>query len=729
MVALRLLVTLLLTLLLSAAIASAGSGDRAPAAAVDEPAPVASLEPARTAELWERLVSRRALGARQQQADCRPLRAVFYAATDWLRLATKLAAASSPCAEYYVSIPAIVGNRTQPRRNAAARIRALGPTFHALAEIHFTAWSRWVQDTGSSWHAAGVTARQRMAEAGYDVSLGDTWQLNELSTAVRRGEGNARANIREFLRGLYEGDGTRPTRGNVLVVGFGQRTGDLTVYQNTLQSWLADSAFWADMATYVSDWSQEVYGDVRGHAVPGAARETRREYLNDYLQHKLVLAGVGPAEIEPARAFLREAYSPLANAAWERDTGYGWTMVPVELMSAYVSAQVEAMRFLSASTGQTRDHWGFAWAPRNATGMSAADFAERTGRLLDRLAGAIRDSAVSDPESPGSGACGPPGQDLCAGDVAEARHSDAWRAFRTWTQPVLRFATEEQTVVAGTPSAPFGLSLVTSTGAPLAVPRSIAVTIRSTSPSGTFSTSPSGPWTSTLELVASSTATSFFHYLDTRAGRHAVTASGSGATTGTQGLTVVSGPVATVSVAPADAQLRARGIRRFAATPRDAYGNVGTAALAWSVAPTALGTFEAPRGGTIAFRAGRLLGAGTITVTVATAAGSISGTAAVTVIPARLRIASILFRPGARGVRVVLSVVDGARRPVSAATLAIVVRRDGRRVISARARTGSAGRALVRAPGRGCFTVTVRRATAAGFLWDRRVPRNRFCRR
>jgi hypothetical protein len=27
----------------------------------------------------------------------------------------------------------------------------------------------------------------------------------------------------------------------------------------------------------------------------------------------------------------------------------------------------------------------------------------------------------------------------------------------------------------------------------------------------------------------------------------------------------------------------------------------------------------------------------------------------------------------------------------------------------------------------GCFTTTVRRASAAGFAWDRRTPRNRFC--
>ena len=357
-------------LLAALVLAVAGATNGATAAST-EPAPVPSLEPAKTEALWRSLASGRVRESRAQQAECRPLRAVFYAASDWIRLATKLAATASPCADHHVSVPPLVADKTTFRRDQAPRIRALGPNFHAMAEIHFATWTRWVASTGSSWYTAGVTARQRMAEAGYDVARGDSWMLNELTSAVRRGDGNARANVRELLRGLYEGgDGARPTRGAVLVIGFGQRTSDLSVYQNTMQGWLADSAFWTDMATYVSDWSQEVYGDLRAHAVPGSPSSDRREFLNDYLQHKLVLANAGPSEIEPARAFLRETFSPLANGAWPRETAWGWTMVPAEQMAAYLAAQVNALRYFSATSAQPQDHWGFAWAPRNTTGLS-----------------------------------------------------------------------------------------------------------------------------------------------------------------------------------------------------------------------------------------------------------------------------------------------------------------------------------------------------------------------
>src|SRR5437899_2664833 len=74
----------------------------APAQAATTPKPVPSLQPAATAKLWNKLVHRPHVFTLQATTDCRPLRAVFYTPTDWLRLATKLAASGSPCAQYYV---------------------------------------------------------------------------------------------------------------------------------------------------------------------------------------------------------------------------------------------------------------------------------------------------------------------------------------------------------------------------------------------------------------------------------------------------------------------------------------------------------------------------------------------------------------------------------------------------------------------------------------------------
>jgi hypothetical protein len=706
--------------------ATAPAAERPVAAAL---APVASLDPAATARLWKQLVATRAAGQARAQADCRPLRAVFYAATDYLRLATKLAANASPCADYYISVPPLVADKTQPRRGAAERIRALGPNFHALAEFHFATWTRWVASTGSSWYVAGTTARERMAAAGYDFSKGDTWVLNEVTSAVRTNTGQARANVRELLRGLYEGDGTRPTRGAVFITGLGQQTNNLGLYQTNLQNWLSDSAFWTDMSTYVSDWSQEVYGDVRNWAVPGVDTVTRRDYLTDYLQHPLVLAGAGPPTIDTARSYLQTAYSPLANAAWERDTAYGWTMVPATQMAGYVSAEVYSLRNFSASTGQATDHWGFAWAPRNGSGESAADFAAQTGQILDRLAVAIHDSAQTDPEDPGGAACAAGGQNVCVGDVDGARLNAAWQTFRVWTQPVLSFATPPQTIPAGTPSAAMRLTLLSSTGQPLTARSDLAVTLGSSSPAGTFSTSPTGPWSPTLTLtIAAGAGTSpDFYYLDTRAGAQLLTASAAGVTSGTQTVTVTPGALASLVVSPTSATVRTRAAIAVTASGKDTFGNALPVSAAWSLTPPIYGKLTPRTGPATTLTTLRATGQASVTATV----GALSATAAVRVNPSRLRIASVTYRPRSRFALVTVNAVDSAGRPISRAAVSVLVRLGDRRYFTGRGTTGAAGKSVVRMPVRaaGCFRTTIRAVSAPGFAWDGHTPTNRFCRR
>jgi hypothetical protein len=488
------------------------------------------------------------------------------------------------------------------------------------------------------------------------------------------------------------------------------------------------------MAAYVSDWSQEVYGDVRSWAVPGASNDVRREYLNDYLQHVAVLAGAGPPEAEPARAYLREAHNPLANAAWERDTGYGWTMVPTEQMAAYVSAQVHALRHFGATTGQTQDRFGFAWAPRNASGVPQAEFAARTSAVLDRLGAAIRDSADPVvPEDPGSGACGPPGQNVwCTGDLPDARPAEGWRAFRAWSQALLTFTTAPQTLVAGTPSAPISLALVSSTGAPAPPKAPLPVTLSSSSPTGSFSASPAGPWSPTLTttIAAGATTVEGLYYLDTAAGSHVLAASAPGVTSGTQTITVVPASVARVSVAPTAASLRVRASRRFTASATDAFGNVVPAEVAWRVSPAALGAVEPGSGGNTTFTAGRAVRSGRVLAAVAVEGGERTAAASVTVRPGTLRLAPLAKRTTRIGAVVATTALDGARRPVPGAIVRVSIVVDGRRPSSVRVATGAAGRAslpVALRPGT-CAVTTVVQATATGFRWDGRERRVRVCR-
>src|SRR4051794_24062952 len=511
----------------AAAVAAIGGNARA---AVPRTPVVPSLEPAKTQKLWRELVAPPRIVHNLKQGSCRPLRAIFYAQTDWLRLATRLAAQPSPCAQYYVSVPPLAAAKTTLRNGEAAKIRALGPGFHALAEINYSGWAQWVAAGNGGWFDAGVEARKRMDAAGFDISKGDTWALNELSSAVRVGTGAARQNARDLIRGLATGSGGAAVKGVVWIVGIGQTVPDTTLYQTNLQNWLGDTAFWTDMAAYVSDWSQEVYPDWRRVAVPGTAPQQRRDYLNDYLQHELVLARVAPPAVEPARSFIQSAYAPLASAAWSWDTGYGWSAIPYDQMQSFVSLQVYALRAFSVALGQPQDHWGFAWAPRNV-GLSSGDFASQSGLVIDRIAAAIRDSAaLSNPADPGIEAC----TNTCAGDQPGAAFTEQWKSFRTWTQPLLTFTTPPQTIAANAPSGAMAVTLLNATGAAQAAQAPISVLLTSSSARGQFSLAPTGPWTPSLTLLIpqGGSAAGPFYYLDTKAGQNTITAAAAGVTSG-----------------------------------------------------------------------------------------------------------------------------------------------------------------------------------------------------
>jgi hypothetical protein len=371
-------------------------------------------------------------GARASIPRCRASEFVFYAARDWLRLGPKLAEHASPCADYYISIPPLVSDKTNPRPNQASRIRALGPRFHAMAEIHWATWQSWVRATGSTWYDAGVEARRRMAAAGYDVALGDTWAVNEFPSSVRRDLGTAREDAREFVQGLYEGEG-RPVQGAVFVIGVMHGTKDASLYKSTLKTWLADAPFWLDMQRAVRFWGQEVYGDARRWGVVGAPPTLRRDYLNDFLQHSAKLGSVAPAEYDAARAFLAGAHTPIANAGWQWPTGLGWTMLSGDQMRHFVSAQTYALRHFAA-TRTGADRFGFAWAPNNATAMPNAEFIAQTGQLLDRLGAALSESGSEWSFDPGIHACASLGLDWCRADVEGAEFTDAWRIFSAWHQ-------------------------------------------------------------------------------------------------------------------------------------------------------------------------------------------------------------------------------------------------------------------------------------------------------
>lgn len=483
---------------------------------------VPSLTPKATHALWRTEVARARRAPHDlTAASCNPAHAVFYAQTDWLRLATKLAAQPSPCADYSISVPPLAADKTQPRSGQASQIRALGPSFHALDEISWNGWSAWVTAGNGSWYDAGVTARQRMAVAGFDASAGDTWAVNELSSAVRTGTGVARQNALEFLRGLAS-DGVK---GVVFVQGIGQSTTDTTAYKLALQSWLGDSAFWSAAGSYVRDWAQEDYGDLRSYAVAGTSADARRDQEVQYLGHPLALVDAGPADVSAARSFLDSTYVAFGTAAWAWPSAYGWTAAPLTNMEDFVSGQVYAARSLGAPSGV--DRLGFAWAPSNTLGLADADFNAQTATLLDRLAAAIRDSGTS-----AAAACDPA---WCTTSLDGSAFTTAWQWFSAWSPTLIVLTSAPSTFTAGS-SAVITVQLQAA-GIAQAAAADQTVTFTTSSPSGSFSPSA----TVTIPAGASSASVT---YTDTQPGTPTVSAAIAGLAPASQVETVTTPPSA-----------------------------------------------------------------------------------------------------------------------------------------------------------------------------------------
>ncbi|MBM4393231.1 MAG: hypothetical protein FJ090_19065 [Deltaproteobacteria bacterium] len=355
--------------------------------------------------------------------DCpTDVEAVFYTASAWNVLADALLSDPSPCADYYLSIPAPSGDKTTARADVAGEMHARSPRMHAMAEFH---WGTWAEEPGS-WYDKGVTFRARMDAAGYDVDAGDTWAINELPSTVRYDDAT-RQDALDAFRGLHDGPaGSTPAKGAVFVVGMGHGTQNFSVYEPYVQDWLDDATFWEQANLHVRWWAQEVYADPHYVCVDGSTTAERATAVNEYVQHFARHAEVGPDSANTAQSYLGRAYTPLMNAVWGSESGYGDTTVTLEQMEHFVSLEVYAARAWADDHGYPDGRVGFAWDRQD--GVADADLEVLAGRLA---------AAIHYAYDAGGGAaqyaCSPSGAyTWCACYVDGAAFDDGWQTFEEW---------------------------------------------------------------------------------------------------------------------------------------------------------------------------------------------------------------------------------------------------------------------------------------------------------
>ena len=297
-----------------------------------------------------------------------------------------------------------------------------------------TSWSAWVARGTGTWYDAGVEARRRMestTSGGFDVAAGDTWAVNEFTSAVRGGTGASRQNMRDFVHGLYDGDGGPPVKGLVWISNMGQGTTFFDTYRGNLKNWLGDEAFWTDMSQYVRFVSQEVYGRVASWAVRGTTPQERLVPTADYLEHFVNFANAGAYAIGDTASYLAGADAPVGNAAWSSST-FEWPSPAVDYALAAADTAAQVYAFRHDQDGRPSQAFGFVWQPTN-TGLPNAEYLAKTAAIADRIAAAVHASDAPSTE-PGVAACG---TDFawCTGDLADAAFNTGWRIFHDWTQP------------------------------------------------------------------------------------------------------------------------------------------------------------------------------------------------------------------------------------------------------------------------------------------------------
>jgi hypothetical protein len=348
--------------------------------------------------------------------------------------------------------------------------------------------------------------------------------------------------------------------------------------------------------------------------------------------------------------------------------------------------------------------------------------------VLDRLAAAIRDSAATTAD-PGVGACGANGQNTwCAGDLDGATLTDNWRAFRAWSPTTLAFVSAPQAVGAGVVSAPasFQVQVAGVAGRPMTP---VAATLTSSSPTGTFATSATGPFTPTvtIQLPAGAFATAQVFYQDATAGTVTLTASAAGVVAGTQSLTVTGGAPVSLRVDPPSATLLPGAVVKLTAMGVDQFGNATPTTAIWTVTPGTLGSLTPASGPTTTFTAGTAPGSGQLTATVSTPAGPLSASTALTVAaPPPVRVAAIRYGVARRMLHVYATVIDNRGRRVRDASVTVALYRNGKVYARAAGRTATGRMTFSRPASWGTYRTKVTRVAASGRTWDGVTPANGF---
>jgi hypothetical protein len=258
----------------------------------------------------------------------------------------------------------------------------------------------------------------------------------------------------------------------------------------------------------------------------------------------------------------------------------------------------------------------------------------------------------------------------------------------------------------------------------------VVATVSSSSPTGTLSTSASGPFTPivTVTLPAGAFATVQLYYQDTTAGQATLSASASGIVTGTLPLTVSSSQAVALRVDPPTATVVSGATVQLTAVGVDQFGNEAPGGAAtWTLAPATAARLDPATGPTTTLTAGARPGPVQVTATLTTATGTLTATATLTILPPpALRVSAVRYGVARKLLHVYVTIVDGRGNRKRDARVTVALYRNGKVYARAAGGTASGRMTFSRPASVGTYRTRVTRVAAAGFVWNEKTPANVF---
>ena len=289
----------------------------------------------------------------------------------------------SGCSSATISIPPVTANKRMLRPVADTlrlkRFSLPGHPIHAAAEFHYDSWNSWLNEQGenASWSEVGCLFRLEMFRSGYNVSEGDTWEINEAPHTIRT-NGTFRKEFLSVVSGLAWGcasdeksnpdpskactekglppDACLLSKGTLYLAGFGQKTDDVKEFKNNLKHFLMDEYFFRRIGAFVKWFADETYVDPSAVCAENVSVLDQLQLVSSYSNHLIRLARAGGTLHCPAALhYLSTAFVPLMNNVYGCDgRGYGDTNVTLAAWANLTRLQYLAS--LSTALNDTVSH-------------------------------------------------------------------------------------------------------------------------------------------------------------------------------------------------------------------------------------------------------------------------------------------------------------------------------------------------------------------------------------